>query len=182
LDGEGSRESIFLMIFIRRANASDASVISFMGKQTFTETFAHLFTESELKAYLDNTFNEKKLAASLSKPGNIFGMVFFLDKPVGYYKLKAGSHYDIATDDAYAQLQKIYVLKDYLGLKLGKYMIQDIYGLPEVKVIQRIWLVVLYTNARAIKFYGNQGFYKLKKYFYIIGEHRLEYELMIKKL
>jgi|GEM_PF-4654948 hypothetical protein len=33
-----------------------------------------------------------------------------------------------------------------------------------------------------MKFYENQGLYKLKKYFYIIGEHRLEYELIIKNL
>jgi ribosomal protein S18 acetylase RimI-like enzyme len=44
-----------------------------------------------------------------------------------------------------------------------------------------IWLVVLHSNYRAIKFYEKHGFKKFRKYDYTIGSHKLEYELMTKE-
>ena len=160
----------------------DASVISFLGKQTFTETFGYLFTENELNQYLEGTFSLKKIESSLLKPHNIFGILYHADKPAGYFKVKVGSHYNDSIDKAYVQLQKIYVLKDYLDKKLGPELIKYIFDLPEIKDCDTIWLVVLGANARAIKFYENHGFRKLKKHYFTIGEHNLEYELMTRKL
>ena len=170
------------MIFIKRAGVSDAPIISLLGKQTFTETFGHLFNQSELNKYLDDTFNIKKLESSLLKDRNIFEILYYKDKPVGYYKVKAGMHYDNSLNDKYLQLQKIYILRDNLHLKLGKAMIDNIFYLKEMENCELIWLVVLHSNYRAIKFYENHGFEKLKKYYHTIGLHNLEYELMTKTI
>lgn len=170
------------MVTIKIATISDAPVISFLGKQTFTETFGFLFTEDELNQYLEDTFNLKKLESSLLKPHNIFEIMYYDDKPVGYCKVKVGSNYNDSIDKTHVQLQKIYILKEYLGKKLGAVLLKYVFDLSEIKKCELIWLVVLHTNARAIKFYENHGFEKLKKYYYTIGKHNLEYELMVKKL
>jgi len=73
-----------------------------------------------LYAYLDETFNIKKLEGSLLKSQNIFGIFYYLEKPIGYYKVKLGMHYDHSVDEHDVQLQKIYVLQDYLHLGFGK--------------------------------------------------------------
>ena len=91
-------------------------------------------------------------------------------------------HYDHSTDDQYVQLQKIYILREYLGMKFGKGMMENIFSLKELKSCLMIWLVVLNTNYRAIRFYSNQGFEKFKKYHHQIGSRWLEYELMIKTI
>lgn len=57
-------------------------------------------------------------------------------------------------------------------------MMDHIFSLKEISDCETIWLMVLDTNYRAIKFYENQGFKKLKKYHYTIGKQRLEYDLM----
>ena len=169
-----------MMIHIKKAACTDAPIISFLGKQTFQETFGELFTADELNEYLENTFGIKKLEESLLKPRNIFGIVYCLDKPVGYYKVKIGSGYDDPAVNNPVQLQKIYILKDYLDKKLGKALLEHIFALQEIKACDRIWLVVLQSNSRAIRFYENNGFSKLKRYYHRIGDHDLEYELMTK--
>jgi len=82
-------------IKIKRAGFSDASVISLLGKKTFTETFGDIFGAAELIEYLDKTFKISKLQTSLLKDENIFGILYYLDQPVGYYKIKLSEHFDI---------------------------------------------------------------------------------------
>jgi ribosomal protein S18 acetylase RimI-like enzyme len=175
-------KKVMSLIRIKRADFSDALVISLLGKTTFTETFGDLFSEEELSTYLDETFGIEKLERSLLKGENIFGILYYQDNPVGYYKIKMGLHFDHSTDEHCVQLQKIYLLRDYLDLKLGKEMLNHIFKLREIKECNLIWLIVLHTNNRAIRFYEHQGFKKLKKYHHQIGLHDLEYELMTKGL
>jgi diamine N-acetyltransferase len=165
---------------VKTALVSDAPTISFLGRKTFTETFGHLFDYDELNNYLDDTFNISKLEHSLSKNQNIFGILHNSDKPIGYYKVKIGSHYDNSVNEDFAQLQKIYVLRDYLDLKLGNIMLDHIMHLKEIVDCKTIWLVVLSTNSRAVHFYLKQGFKKIDNYYHTIGSRRLEYDLMTK--
>jgi ribosomal protein S18 acetylase RimI-like enzyme len=168
------------MIHIKKAEFADASVISFLGKHTFRETFGYLFSEKELDTYLDNTFSLRKLETSLLKPSNIFGILYYFGNPVAYYKVKINSDYEDSILTNRAQLQKIYILKDYLGKKLGNPLLENIFSLEEIAIGELIWLVVLQTDRRAIAFYENHGFKKLKKYYHTIGQYNLEYDLMTK--
>lgn len=170
------------MIAIRTAIVSDAPTISFLGRKTFTETFAHLFNKEELNDYLDNTFDQAKLEKSILKNQNIFGILYLSDVPAGYYKIKKGLHYDQSINEDSVQLQKIYILHDYLNLKLGNVMMDHIMYLKEIAVCKTMWLLVLSTNARAVHFYLKQGFKKISDYYYTIGSRRLAYDLMSKNM
>lgn len=170
------------MIAIKTAVVSDAPTISTLGRITFTETFAHLFNNSELNNYLDNTFNQIKLEESILKDQNIFGILYLSDKPIGYYKLKMGLHYDKSKNEGFVQLQKIYILHNYLDLKLGNVILDHILHLKEIVDCKTIWLVVLSTNSRAVHFYLKQGFKKINNYYHTIGTRRLEYDLMSKNI
>ena len=167
---------------VKTALVSDAPTISYLGRKTFTETFAHLFNYDELNNYLDDTFNISKLENSLLKNQNVFGILHYSHKPIGYYKVKIGSHYDNSFNEDFAQLQKIYILQDYLELKLGIVMMDHILNLKEIRKCKTIWLVVLRTNSRAVHFYLNQGFRKIDNYYYTIGSQRLEYDLITKNI
>jgi diamine N-acetyltransferase len=170
------------MITVRRAEVEDALLISVIAKQTFTETFGELFSQAELDNYLISTFNLEKIESSIRKPSNTFGLLNYYDKSVGYYKLKLESNFELPPNPKEAQLQKIYVLKEYWGKKLGEVLLEHIFQLNEIQNIDKMWLAVLHTNVRAIKFYENNGFVKLKKYYHTIGQHHLKYELMIKSI
>jgi diamine N-acetyltransferase len=100
-----------MMISVKRALVSDAATISFLGKKTFTETFANLFNREELNEYLNTTFSIMKLENSLSISQNIFGVLYYENEPVGYYKIKVGLGYDNLLSEKCCQLRKIYILK-----------------------------------------------------------------------
>jgi hypothetical protein len=169
------------MLNIKNATILDAATISFLGSKTFTETFGYLFSELELNKYLDDTFNANKVKESLNKPASIWGLAYYFNKPVGYFKVKLDSSFE-DSEKKQIQLQKIYVLKDYLNKKVGGALLQYIFQLIQLHDHQVIWLNVLHTNDRAIYFYEKHGFKKFRKSFYKIGGNDLEYELMIKEI
>ena len=106
---------------IRIANDEDARLIALLGRITFTETFGHLFTDpNDLQGYLQETFGVQKIKTSLRKENNVFWLAFYDELPVGFAKLKLRSPSKFLDNTASCQLQKIYVLKDFLSKQIGQ--------------------------------------------------------------
>jgi diamine N-acetyltransferase len=168
------------MIRILQADESDAEMIASLGRITFSETFGHLFSSTELHVYLEKTFGVKKIAASISKQHNLFGIAYWNDFPAGYYKIKLSSDFDVGLKTSMVQLQKIYVLKKYHDMQIGKQLMIHLLSLSEIKDFKTIWLLVLESNEKGIRFYEAHDFYKKEKRFFQIGSRNLQYDLMIK--
>ncbi len=170
-------------IIIRKANLEDAAYISLLGRITFSETFGHLFlNKDELETYLQTTFGVEKIRSSLQKENNVFWLALADDLPVGYAKLKKYSPLEQLDPQQVAQLQKIYVLKDFLDKKVGIVLYEAL--LEETLALQKnhLWLTVLHTNSRAIHFYEKNGFKKHQKHLFTIGSQPFEFELMLKNM
>lgn len=170
------------MITITRATKEEAATISCLGSKTFSETFGYLFSPEELEAYTGTTFNRDKLINSLGKDENIYGIAHFNEYEVGYFKLKLNSPVDNFQKEKQVQLQKIYLLKDFINLKIGGQLMDYIFQLEEIQPFHRMWLQVLNTNSQAIRFYQKYGFVKLKNHYFTIGTRTLEYFVMIKSV
>ena len=107
-------------IEIRLAKKEDARYIALLGRITFTETFGHLFRDqNDLIDYYNYTFSVKKIEDGMKKQNNIFWIAFVNRLPVGYAKLKLDSKSEFIDSKDVCQLQKIYVLKDFLSMKIG---------------------------------------------------------------
>ena len=104
----------------RLAEKKDAEYIALLARITFTETFGHFFRDrQDLLNYYDSTFSVEKIERSISKSNNIY-LISFIDRlPVGYAKLKLNSKSEFIESENICQLQKIYVLKDFLSMKIG---------------------------------------------------------------
>jgi aromatic-L-amino-acid/L-tryptophan decarboxylase len=168
-------------ITITKATLADAGYISQLGKQTFRESFGHLFSiTEELNDYLEQTFSLTKIRSSLQKENNIFWIAWYDSQPVGYAKLKRYSCYENISWSNASQLQKIYVVKDFLDKKIGEKLYQALYQTFQTLDSQSLWLVVLENNQRAIRFYEKNGFQKVKKHLFRIGSQDFLFELMEK--
>jgi ribosomal protein S18 acetylase RimI-like enzyme len=166
---------------IRRAEPADAEVIALLGRITFTETFGYLFVDhsGDLRAYLDRTFAVAKIRGSLLQPHNAYWLGLADGLPVSYAKLKFPSPTPLVPNQAAAQLQKIYILREFLGQGIGKPLLQVVLAHAAALQINIVWLDVLTQNARAIDFYARHGFTTLGNDTYTIGAQTFAFHLMV---
>ena len=72
---------------ITKATIDDVLTLQTIGRQTFSETFADVNSEENMKKYLDESFATAKLSAELSNPSSYFYLALLDEKVVGYLKL-----------------------------------------------------------------------------------------------
>ncbi len=171
------------MTEIRRADVSDAPYIALLGRITFGETFKHLFRDpNDLIEYYERTFSVQKIRHSLQKPNNRFWLALDHGLPMGYAKLKLDSISQLIVHKNVCQLQKIYVLKDFLGKKVGVQLQKHLLEEARASHHEVIWLTVLDTNARAIDFYKKDEFIAVGDTKFDIGKESFGFKVMMKKL
>jgi ribosomal protein S18 acetylase RimI-like enzyme len=164
---------------IIRAKGEHAAIVALLGRVTFAETFGYLFRShaGELRAYLDTTFGVAKIRTSLGKPENAYWLALREGLPVGYAKLKHPSAPSRQPLRDAAQLQKIYVLNEFLGEGVGKALMQETLA-EAAQRAPTVWLDVLHENKRAIEFYKKRGFSMTGEDLYTIGSQTLRFVLM----
>lgn len=168
---------------IREANISDAAVISSLMRITFDETFGHLFEDRHvLLDYFKEFFGVDKISNGIQKKNNVFWLAFVNDKPVGYAKLKVHSPSEFVTGEAISQLQKIYVLKEFLSMKIGLKLQEALLQKARDLGSKQIWLSVFKENPRAINFYLKNGFEKIGEHQFQIGKYIFDFIAMCKDL
>lgn len=168
---------------IKEANPSDAPYISLLGRTTFTETFGNYFRDkNDLLEYNERTFSVKKISASLKKPDNNYWIAFIGELPVGYAKLKLNSSSEFIKTKNSCQLQKIYVLKDFISQKIGHRLQETLLQKATAYNYKSVWLAVLNENERAIGFYKKNGFVKVGDHTFGIGKETFEFAIMEKSL
>ncbi len=171
------------IIKIRIANTKDAQCIALLGRTTVTETFGHLFSDkNDLMAYYERTFSVAKISSSMQKPNNVFFMAFADELPVGYGKLKLDSQSSFLAGKNVCQLQKIYVLKDFLSMKIGLQLQTKMIETAVKAQYDEIWLSVLHTNERAKRFYQKNGFRQIGEHDFSIGKEEFLFHVLSKKL
>jgi diamine N-acetyltransferase len=165
-----------MKIEITQAHPENAEIIAHLGKTTFTETFGHLFVQpSDLENYLEYTFAVDKIRSGLSKPQNSFWLAWTEGVPVAYAKTKRNSQAPDLQTDKSLQLQKIYVLRDFLAHKIGFQLWKQVWQQAEKEQFNIIWLSVLATNERAIQFYQKLGFVDSGEHSFTIGSQTFDF-------
>ena len=168
---------------IRLANIGDSEHIDLLGRITFSETFGHLFRDpQDLRDYYDRTFSVAKIQSSFKKSNNVFWLALVDDLPIGYAKLKLQSPSPFIASKKVSQLQKIYVLKDFLSMKAGLQLQNALIARAAEAGSEVIWLSVLNENERAINFYYRNDFVKVGHHDFSIGKEDFEFTVLARDL
>ena len=168
---------------IRKASVDDAKYIAVLGRVTFGEAFGRYFRDpQDLLDYYERTFAVEKIRCGIKKPNNIFWIAEMNGLAVGYGKLKLNSSSSFSKTHKEAQLQKIYVLKDYLSMGIGAKIYSEMLKAAKLHDMENIWLSVLQENYRAVSFYERLGFEEMGVHDYIIGKEKFSFYELFKDL
>lgn len=171
------------MLNIRKATIADAPFLALLGRITFNESFGYLFDDrDDLLSYHQRTYAVSKIRNSLDKDTNIFWIAFYDELPVGYAKLKLNSHSSFLEQGQVCQLQKIYVLKDFLSGKIGSQLQNLLLDEARISGFKTIWLSVYDGNKKAIRFYVRNGFRPIGAHDFQIGKKNFNFTAMAKQL
>lgn len=157
-------------IVIRKITIDDHVELQTIAKQTFIETFADHNTADDMQKYLDNNLSVVKLKDELSDENSEFYFASAQNKVIGYLKINFGLAQTEIKDKSAIEIERIYVLKDFHGKKVGQILYNKAIDIAEQTKAAYVWLGVWEKNLRAINFYKKNGFLEFDKHIFKLGD------------
>ena len=167
-------------ITIPGVTLNDIEQLQIIGRETFSETFSSSNTKENIAKYLEDGFSIEKLTEELNNEHSEFYFAVIDDKVVGYLKLNFGSSQSEIQDSISLEIERIYVLQQYHGKKVGQVLYEKAMQVAEDKKVNYVWLGVWEENPRAIRFYQKNGFVEFDKHIFRLGDDE-QTDLMMKR-
>ena len=155
---------------IRKLNIDDLETLRNLSIQTFKETFEEVNTEEDMQKYLDEKLSIEKLKTELENPNSEFYFAENNEEILGYLKLNFKDAQTEKLAENHFEIERIYVLKAFLGQKIGQILFDKAIQIGREKNLEYVWLGVWEENHRAIRFYGKNGFEIFGKHDFVLGE------------
>jgi diamine N-acetyltransferase len=152
---------------IRRANSTDAEMLTRLAARTFYDAFASSNTPEDMQAYMSEAFNLKAIEGALTDPRAKFLIAEVGGEPAGYAKLYEGEVPECITGPDPIEIVRLYVEQRWLGSGVGRALMQTCLDEARRSGHQTIYLGVWEQNHRALAFYRKWGFE-------IVGSHILK--------
>jgi diamine N-acetyltransferase len=153
------------MISIIKATEKDNHTIVSIGKISVAESHRGSCSAEDMNEFLERTYNSDAIKEELNDENNIYYLIHYNNKPVGFSKIILNVQHPNIIAENVAKLDRIYLLKEFYGLKLGLELLNFNIDLSRNNKQSGIWLYTWIENKRAIDFY-------LKAGFAIIGSHK----------
>lgn len=168
-------------IHIHKITSKNIDQLQKIGRQTFYETFASGNTEENMIKYLDEDFSVSKLSAELNNENSEFYFANMGHKVIGYLKLNFGNSQTELKEDKAVEIERIYVLKEFHGKKVGQALFEKAMEIAKLKNASYVWLGVWEENQRAIDFYKKNGFVEFDKHIFKLGNDE-QTDIMMKRI
>ena len=148
-----------MQITIRRIVADDVAILSAMAKQIFYDTFTGTCTEADMQDFLEEYFNEPRLAREISDENNFYFFAEVNGVPAGYLQfMEDYSGFELMKQWKALELKRIYVVHDFHGKGVAQQLMEFILEYAIQQQYEVVWLGVWEHNVRAQKFYEKYGF------------------------
>lgn len=148
----------------------DIDQLQKIGRETFYETFSESNTEENMRNYLETGFSIDKITTELNDENAEFYFAKIENNVIGYLKLNFGASQTELKSDKAIEIERIYVLKEYHGQKVGQILYDKAIEIAKKKNAEFIWLGVWEENPRAINFYKKNGFIEFDKHIFKLGD------------
>jgi GNAT superfamily N-acetyltransferase len=158
------------MISIRKATIQDCDAIAHIGKISVEDSHRGSSSKEDMNDFLDRNYNTDAIKVELNDIHNIYYMLYYRDKPVGFSKTVLNANHPNIAQGNVTKLDRIYLLKEFYGLKLGLELLNFNIELARNQNQSGMWLYAWIGNARAVNFYQKAGFSIIGSYQYYVTE------------
>ena len=166
-------------IKIEQINNSHIAALQQIGHHTFEETFAESNSAENMTKYLEEAYSFEKLNEELNNPNSLFYFAMLDEKVIGYLKLNMGGSQTELKDNDALEIERIYVLKDYHGKKVGQLLFDKAIAIAKEQQVAYVWLGVWEENKRALQFYTKNRFVEFDQHVFVLG-NEAQTDIMMK--
>lgn len=165
-------------IRIRDVQPTEVALLQQISSKTFVEAFEHLNNPSDFKMYVDKAFTLEQIKLEYENPNSYHFFAEYNADIIGFVKLNLQTAQTEMPFKNALEIQRIYIISKYQGLKVGKQFLQFVIDFAKQKRIDKIWLGVWDKNLRAISFYERNGFVAFSKHKFMVGTD-LQFDIMM---
>ena len=158
-------------VTIRRATVADVVVLAQLGRDTFVDTFAHLYPPEDLEAFLEQAYTPWAFGQFLQRPDQAMWVAEEDGRPVGYAHAGPCALPHPQVTQGCGELKRLYVRKGRQNDGLGARLMQTALDWMD-EPGRRLWLGVWSQNHGAQRFYNRHGFFKAGEYVFPVGQTR----------
>jgi len=160
------------LFIIEKIKETEVEQLQSLSRQTFSETFSGSNSKENMDKYLNEILSIEKLSEELNNENSHFFFIKDCERNIGYLKLNMGPSQTELKDETALEIERIYVIQEYQGKKVGQQLYEKAIQVAKEKKAQYIWLGVWEENHKAIQFYNKNGFEVFDKHVFVLGDEK----------
>jgi diamine N-acetyltransferase len=168
------------MIAYRDATPDDLPAIDALFRQSFVDTFGHLYAPEDLAAFLARFTNEA-WRHELTDPDYSFRLAEEDGTLAGFAKISSVT-LPVEPEAAAVELRQLYVLGPWHGAGIAPELMTWALAEARRRGAEELYLSVFVDNHRARRFYARHGFEAVGRYDFMVGSQADEDIIMRLKL
>ncbi|HYI43774.1 MAG TPA: GNAT family N-acetyltransferase [Sphingomicrobium sp.] len=169
-----------MTISYRNGSLSDIAAIDRIFRFSFCDTFAHLYRDEDLQAFLSK-FTPGAWTQEIANPDYAFRIAEKEGEAVGYAKL-GPLVLPVEPAAPSLELRQLYLLKEWHGAGIGRALTDWVIEEARRREASELYLTVYTDNHRAQALYRHYGFEEVGPYAFMVGEQADEDIIMRLKL
>jgi diamine N-acetyltransferase len=172
------------MIVYRKPLDSEISALADLGRDTFVDTFGHLYTSEDLSAFLGHAYSLASVTADFLNPDICYFIAEEDGALIGYCKIGLAPHfadYDVAGKSV-VELKQLYIRSGHQGGGIAPVLMDWALNEASARNADEMVLSVWSQNERAQRFYRRYGFDWIANTFFMVGTHRDDEFLFMKPM
>ncbi len=158
-----------MTITYQDGSLADIPAIDRIFRQSFCDTFAHLYRDEDLQAFLGK-FTPAAWAEEVGNPDYAFRVAEAAGEKVGYAKLGPSS-LPVQQAGPSIELRQLYILKPWHGSGIARALMDWAFAEARRRGVCELLLSVYTDNHRAKRFYERYGFEEVGPYAFMVGKH-----------
>jgi diamine N-acetyltransferase len=157
-----------MIVTYREGALADIAAIDRVFRESFCGTFAHLYRDEDLQAFLGK-FTPEAWSREIGSPEYAFRIAEAGGEAVGYAKIGPPA-LPVEPKGPALELRQLYLVKRCQGAGIGRELTDWVIAEARRRGAAELYLTVYTDNHRAKRLYERRGFEEVGPYAFMVGE------------